>query len=66
MIDLREFVAGQRDVESAEIVFEITDAFGAWDRHNVIALTNHPRQRELCGRDKLPFVCARFFTCVAS
>ena len=34
---------GQRNVESA-IVFEITDAFGARYRHNVIALSNHPSQ----------------------
>ena len=53
MIDLREFVRGQRDAESAKIVFEIPDAFGTRDRHNVIALSNHPRQRELCGRAAL-------------
>src|SRR4029077_1207494 len=32
----------------------ITDALGTWDRNNVISLSEHPSQCELCRRAALP------------
>ena len=41
-IDLGKLIRGQRDVKSTEIVFEITEALGAGDRDDVLALSQHP------------------------
>ena len=53
-IYLGELIRGQRDVKSTEIVFEITEALGAGDRDDVLALSQHPGQRKLCRRAILP------------
>jgi hypothetical protein len=50
----RILIRGQRDVKSTEIVFEITEALGAGDRDDVLALSQHPGQRKLCRRAILP------------
>src|ERR671930_2146723 len=45
--DLGEVLGGQLDVERADVLLETLDAPGAGDRDDVVALREHPGEREL-------------------
>ena len=46
-VDAGLFVCAQRHVERAEVFVQVADAPGAGDRHQILALRQHPGQREL-------------------
>src|SRR4051794_25930277 len=52
-VDALEVRAGQLDVKRGPVLLEIGDALRPRDRDDVIALRQHPRQRELAGGDAL-------------
>src|SRR6478672_4850375 len=47
LVDALEVGARERDVHCADILLEIAAALGSGNRDHVIALRQHPRQREL-------------------
>src|SRR5689334_21197312 len=55
-IDACEIVAGETYVESADVVLEILPPLGARDGHDVVALRQHPCEREL-GRRAAFLLC---------
>src|SRR5690349_9691259 len=52
-VDPREVVLGQLDVARAPVLLEVGHALGAGDRDDVVALGEHPRQRQLARRRAL-------------
>ena len=53
MINLREFIVRQRHVKSSNIIFEVTEAFGARNGDDILTLSKHPSKRELGRRAAL-------------
>ena len=49
VVEPLQVAVGQLDLERADILVEIFDALGARDRHDVLALRQHPGERELGG-----------------
>ena len=64
MIHLREFIVRQRHVKSSNIIFEVTEALGARNGDDILTLRKHRTSAGWAGEQ--PFLCARFFTWVAS
>lgn len=58
---LCQVVRRQADIYRAEVVVEVLDPLRAGDRHDVVPLRQHPRERELAGRAALRggSACAR-------
>src|SRR3954452_4453721 len=52
-VDVPELVVAELDLRRAPVLLEVGHALGAGDRDDVVALRQHPGQRELPGRDAL-------------
>src|SRR3954466_11719248 len=50
-VELVEVGAGREGGGRREVLLEVGDALGARDRHDELALREHPRQRDLAGLD---------------
>ena len=53
LVDPAQVVRGQLDVGGAEVLLQVGDPLGARDRHDVVALGEHPGERQLAGGDAL-------------
>src|SRR4051794_17898198 len=53
LVEARQVVVGQLDVERRDVLLEVVDVLRAGDRHDVIAAAQHPRERELARRGVL-------------
>src|SRR5689334_18416910 len=53
LVDAREVLPREPHVESADILLQVLATLGAGDRHDVVALRQHPGERELRGRAAL-------------
>src|SRR3954454_11920372 len=52
-VDALEVRVGQLKLGRSPVLLEVRDPLGAGDRDDVLALCQHPRKRELAGRDAL-------------
>src|SRR5664279_2070868 len=53
LVDAREVLPCERDVDRADVFLEKLAALGTRDRHHVVPLRHHPRERELRRRAPL-------------
>src|SRR5579862_2680738 len=58
LLDAREVALGELHLRRADVLLEIGAALGAWNRRHVVALRQHPCERELTRRDVF-FLCDR-------
>ena len=58
LVEHRELVVRERDLGRRDVLLEVRAALRARDRHDVVALREHPRERELAG--VTPFSAASF------
>src|SRR3954453_6503132 len=53
LLEARQVVVGQRYVHRRRVLLEVAHSFRSWDRDDVVATVEYPRERELPGRDAL-------------